>query len=81
MKKIIALTLALILILSLAAPVSAVTPALRPPDLPDVPDITGSVHVELPDGYWSDYFQDNPINLRPISCPAWQHRLLQIYTN
>jgi len=83
MKKIIALLLSLILILilSLAIPVSAVTPALRPPDLPEVPDISGSVHIELPEDYWETYFQDNPIIIKPISRPSRWRWLAQIYIN
>lgn len=81
MKKIIALTLALILILSLAIPVSAVTPALRPPDLPEVPDISGSVRVELPDKVFDDWFAEHPIIIKPISRPSRWRWLAQIYVN
>lgn len=81
MKKIIALILTLILILSLAIPAAAVTPALRPPDLPDIPDISGSVHVELSEDYWDAYFRDNPIILQSTYRPArWRWRV-QIYAN
>lgn len=90
MKKIIALLLALLLILSMAAPVAAVTPTLHPPDLPEVPDISGSVHVELPEDYWDAYFEEHPItvkpteglthiDLQPISRPSWWEWLIGKY--
>lgn len=81
MKKLIALTLALTLILSLAAPVSAVTPALRPPDLPEVPDISDDVHVELPEDYWDNYFEEHPVTIKPISRPSRWRWMAQIYIN
>lgn len=81
MKKIIALILSVLLILSMAIPAAAVTPTLRPPDLPEVPDISGSVHVELPEDYWDAYFQDNPIIIKPISRPSRWRWMAQIYIN
>lgn len=81
MKKFIALILALVLILSLAIPAAAVTPTLQPPDLPDVPDISGSVHVELSEDYWDAYFRDNPITIKPISRPSRWRWMAQIYIN
>lgn len=93
MKKIIPLLLSLLLILSLALPVAAVTPTLQPPDLPEVPDISGSVHVELPDKVFDDWFEDNPapilkpvnfkpvtIELQPVSRPSWWEWLVDKYT-
>lgn len=70
MKKIITLTLALLLVLSMAVPAYAVTPDLQPPDLPDVPDISGSVNVELPDKVFDDWFAEHPVTIKPEKIPA-----------
>ena len=88
--KTITILLSIVLILAMAVPVAAVTPTLQPPDLPDVPDISGSVHVELPEDYWDGYFEANPItitpteglthiDLQPISRPSWWEWLIGKY--
>lgn len=60
MKKILAILLALILVLCLAAPALAVTPALPVPDIPEVPDIGDDITIEIPDDFWDDWFEANP---------------------
>lgn len=61
MKKIIAILLALMLIASMAVPAFAVTPPLQAPDMPEIPDISDDVKVDIPDDYWEEYFEKNPI--------------------
>lgn len=68
MKKLISLLLAVLLIVGMVIPVSAATPKLDIPDIPAVPDISDDIHVELPDGFWADYFKQNP--LPAIKIPA-----------
>lgn len=61
MRKILALIFTLTLILAIPVQASAVTPPLRVPDLPKIPEI--KVEVKLPDNYWDNYFRNNPIKV------------------
>lgn len=65
MKKLLAFTLILSLVLmlvaSMAVPAFAVTPPLQAPDMPEIPDISDDVKVDIPDDYWEEYFEENPI--------------------
>ena len=90
MKKIIALILSLLLLLSMAVPASAATPTLDIPDI-SIPDISGSIHVELPDEVLANWFEEHPapilkpiaikpIELQPISRPSWLEWLIGKYT-
>lgn len=63
MRKIIALLLALLLILAMAIPAFAVTPELDVPDMPEIPDISDDVEIELPDGIFDDYIPDIDIDV------------------
>lgn len=67
MKKTFALLLALALLMSMLlifvfpVPASAVTPPLGVPDIPEIPDISDDVHVEIPDEVFKDYLEEHPI--------------------
>lgn len=56
MKKIIALFLVLLLILTMTVPAYAVTPPLETPASPTVPDV--EVHIDVPDSAFEDYIPD-----------------------
>lgn len=62
-RKFIALLMVLVLLICLAAPAFACTPRLNPPKIPTVPDISGSVEVDLPDSVWDNWFKEHPIKL------------------
>lgn len=71
MKKITAIFLALILVLCLAAPALAVTPALGVPDMPELPDLSDDIHVTIPDEVLDKWFEEHPIEIvRPTEPPA-----------
>lgn len=59
MKKITAILLALLLIMSLAMPAFAVTPPLQVPDMPEIPEI--EVEIDIPDQVFDDWFEENPL--------------------
>ena len=63
MKKILTILLAVMLIASVAIPAHAVTPDLGVPDVPEIPDISDDVHIELPDGIFDDYIPDIDIDV------------------
>lgn len=62
MKKIIVFLMALCLIVCMTVPVFAVTPKLEI-DMPEIPDISGSVKIDIPDSFWDKWFADHPIRL------------------
>jgi hypothetical protein len=62
MKKIISFILTLMLIISMAIPAYAVTPSLKIPSI-KIPDISNSVEIRLPQTFWDDYFEKNPIRI------------------
>lgn len=61
MKKIFAILLVVMLIASMAVPVFAVTPPLEAPDLPEIPDISDDVKIELPNNFWNNWFKNHPL--------------------
>ena len=63
MKKILALILAVLLIMAMAVPAYAVTPKYEFPDLPEIPDISDNIEIELPDNFWSGWFKEHPIKI------------------
>lgn len=62
MKKIFAILLAVMLIASMTVSAHAVTPKLDL-DLPEIPDISGSVKVEIPDTVWDNWFEEHPFKI------------------
>lgn len=63
MRKTLILIFALTLILAIPVQASAVTSSLRIPDLPEIPDLSESVEVELSDDFWDNHFKNNPIKI------------------
>jgi hypothetical protein len=61
MRKTLILIFALTLILAIPVQASAVTPPLRVPDMPEIPEI--KVEVKLSDDYWNNYFRSNPFKI------------------
>ena len=57
MRKIFAILLTVMLMASMTVSAYAATPKLDL-DLPEIPDISGSVEIELPDGVFDDYIPD-----------------------
>lgn len=58
MKKLICILFVLMLIVSMTVSAYAVTPPLGVPDLPEIPDISDNIEIELPDGVFDDYIPD-----------------------
>lgn len=73
MKKIIAILLALLLILSMAIPVAAVTPTLQVPDVPQISDIKIEVKVDeqVYENAVQKWFKEHPIKFDFIKFPIW----------
>ena len=63
MKKIITFLLAVMLIASMTVPVYAVTPELDVPDMPEIPDISNDIDIDIPDGVFDDYIPDVDIGV------------------
>lgn len=63
MRKFICALFAMLLLLSITVPAFAVTPKTEVPDVPEIPDISDDVSVELPAGFWDQYFKDHPIEI------------------
>lgn len=61
MKKIIAILLAVMMIAAMAITVQAVTPALGAPDMPEIPDLSAGIVIELPEDFWDKWFEENPM--------------------
>lgn len=58
MRKIFAIILTVMLIASMTVTTYAVTPPLGVPDMPEIPDISDNIEIELPDGVFDDYIPD-----------------------
>ena len=58
MRQIFAILLIVMLIASMTVSTYAVTPPLNVPDLPEIPDISDNIEIELPDGVFDDYIPD-----------------------
>ena len=61
MKKIIMYLLVLVLIITMAAPAWAVTPAFKAPKLPKIPEIKTNVQVQVTEGFWARWFREHPV--------------------
>lgn len=72
MKKILAILLAVLLIMAMAVPAYAVTPKYEFPDLPEIPDISDDIKIEIdiPDSFWDKWFQEHPIKLPTFKLPS-----------
>ena len=78
MRKIIAIVLAVMLMVSMAVSVQAVTPKLDTPSI-TIPDISDDIHIDLPDSAFEDYIPDIGITIatepeeppEDIGCPGW----------
>lgn len=70
MKKFFAFIVAVMLITSMTVIAHAATPKLDI-DLPEIPDISGSVKVELSDNFWDDWFKANPIKIDFSKIKLW----------
>ena len=66
MKKFISIILALLLMVCMAVPVSADTPAIKIPHI-EIPDLTVSVRENvkdiLPADFWSGWFTEHPFRI------------------
>ena len=69
MKKILCALLAL-LIMAMAVPAYAVTPSLEVPDMPDVSKIKFDFKIELPDDFWTRWFEEHPITVPTFNLPS-----------
>ena len=77
MRRILSILLALTLLVSLLlifvfpVPASAVTPPLNVPDMPEIPDISDDIEVNLPDGIFDDYIPDIELpDMEPTEPPV-----------
>lgn len=70
MKKILYTLLALLLIIGMAIPAYAVTPSLEVPDMPDVSKIKFDFKIELPDDFWTRWFEEHPITVPTFNLPS-----------
>lgn len=59
------------LIASMAVPAFAATPNYQFPDLPEIPDISGSVKVEIPDNTWNNWFKEHPFKIDFSKIKLW----------
>ena len=76
MKKIFAILLTVMLVASMTVTAYAVTPPLGVPDMPEIPDISDNIEIELPDGVFDDYIPDiapeEPIEPEEPVYPDWR---------
>lgn len=70
MRKIFAIILAVMLMASVTVTTYAATPKLDL-DLPKIPDISGSVKVEIPDTVWDNWFKEHPIKIDFSKIKLW----------
>ena len=70
MKKILVFIVAVMLIASMTVTTHAATPKLDILDI-DIPDISGSVKVELSDSVWDNWFKEHPIKIAFSKIKLW----------
>lgn len=61
MKKIIVFCLAVALVVAMAVPAWAVTPAFKAPELPKIPEVKTNVRVTVTEGFWARWFREHPV--------------------
>ena len=76
MKRLFVLFLIVMLIVSISVPVKAVTPQLKPVEMPEVPEI----HVEMNEGIMTNWLIEHPIKVPTYKRPClilfnWLDRL------
>lgn len=62
MKKFIAIAFALMLVVCMTVPAYAATPSLTIPSI-KIPNISGSVKIDIPDSVFDNWFKNHPIEL------------------
>ena len=75
MKKIFCMFIALLMVISMAVPAYAVTPALDVPDMPEIPDLSDDVDFGIDFGsIIGGWFEENPVlpltPTEPIEMPT-----------
>ena len=70
MRKISTILLTVMLIASMTVSTYAATPKLNI-NLPEIPDISGSVKVEIPDNTWDNWFKEHPFNIDFTKIKLW----------
>jgi hypothetical protein len=70
MRTIFAILLTVMLIASMTVSAYAATPKLDL-DLPEIPDISGTVKVEIPDTVWDNWFKEHPIKIDFSKIKLW----------
>ena len=70
MKRLFAILLAVMLIAPMTVSANAVTPKLDL-DLPEIPDISGNVKVEIPNTVWDNWFKEHPIKIDFSKIKLW----------
>ena len=70
MRKIFAILLIMMLMASMTVSTYAATPKLNL-NLPEIPDISGSVKVEIPDTVLDNWFKEHPIKIDFTKVKLW----------
>lgn len=61
MKKVMMFLLVLVLVIAMAVPACAVTPAMKAPNLPKIPEIQTNIQVKVTGSFWGHWFASNPV--------------------
>lgn len=64
MKKFITFVIALAVVISMAVPAFAATPALKAPSIPNVSVPKISVKIDLPRSVFTNWFAEHPVKLQ-----------------
>jgi hypothetical protein len=70
MRKIFAIILTMMLIASMTVSAYAVTPKFDI-NLPEIPNISGSVKVEVPDNFWDNWFREYTFQIDFTNIKLW----------
>lgn len=62
-KRLFGFVLIIALLYAVAMPVGAVTPTLNPPSLPQIPDISDDIKIDVPDSAYDSWIEDHPVVL------------------